>query len=161
MKYIHKLIISITLVLVILFWGSVILILWGGLKYSPENHGYIGRSVVAEFGGGRISLARFGKQFLFLDKMYNDLNFPYFIDYYYIYSDNGVEKLYLICKDNLAVVNQKGECDIFYSVDNIESKRLIRYLIKFYKLTDNNVVDDINKLELKAKAIYLNRPSMN
>lgn len=143
------------LVVLIIFSGLITTFIAYMFTYEPSQYDNTGRSVVSEFGvKNELHISRFGNQFIVSDISFSNSKFPYFFDAYEIKYKCWNSYLYLLCKDNMIVLDENNKCILFFSMKNIESEVLIKHMKKYYTLDDSKVVYHIDELDEIDKSIY-------
>ena len=129
--------------------------------HEPSSDELVGRSVVLEFGPKNvIHISKLGSQFIVSDTSFSNSKFPYFFDAFVEKDKAGSSYLYLLCKDNMIVFDNKMNCVLFFSKQNQESKVLLDHVKKYY-FSDTKTKYKIEDLDEVDKSIYLSLQSQN
>ena len=106
--------------------------------HEPSSDELVGRSVVLEFGPKNvIHISKLGSQFIVSDTSFSNSKFPYFFDAFVEKDKAGSSYLYLLCKDNMIVFDNKMNCVLFFSKQNQESKVLLDHVKKYYHFNES------------------------
>ena len=130
--------------------------------HDPSSDEPVGRSVVLEFGPKNvIHISKLGSQFIVSDTSFSNSKFPYFFDAFVEKDKAGSSYLYLLCKDNMIVFDNKMNCVLFFSKQNQESKVLLDHVKKYYHFNESKTKYKIEDLDEVDKSIYLSLQSQN
>ena len=130
--------------------------------HEPSSDELVGRSVVLEFGPkNEIYISKLGSQFIVSDTSFSNSKFPYFFDAYVEKDKAGSSYLYLLCKDNMIVFDNKINCVLFFSRQNKESQVLLEHVRTYYHFNESKTKYKIEDLDEVDKSIYLSLQSQN
>ena len=130
--------------------------------HEPSSDELVGRSVVLEFGPKNvIHISKLGSQFIVSDTSFSNSKFPYFFDAFVEKDKAGSSYLYLLCKDNMIVFDNKMNCVLFFSKQNQESKVLLDHVKKYYHFNESKTKYKIEDLDEVDRSIYLSLQSQN
>lgn len=130
--------------------------------HEPSSDELVGRSVVLEFEPkNEIHISKLGSQFIVSDTSFSNSKFPYFFDAYVEKDKAGSSYLYLLCKDNMIVFDNKMNCVLFFSRQNKESQALLDHVKKYYHFDESKTKYKIEDLDEVDRSIYLSLLSQN
>ena len=130
--------------------------------HEPSSDELVGRSVVLEFGPkNEIHISKLGSQFIVSDTSFSNSKFPYFFDAFVEKGKAGSSYLFLLCKDNMIVFDNKMNCVLFFSKQNQESKVLLDHVKKYYHFNESKTKYKIEDLDEVDKSIYLSLQNQN
>ena len=130
--------------------------------HEPSSGELVGRSVALEFGPKHeFHISKLGSQFIASDTSFSNSKFPYPFDAYVVKNKGESSYLYLLCKDNMLVFDNKMNCVLFFSKQNQESKVLLDHVKKYYHFNESKTKYKIEDLDEVDKSIYLSLQSQN
>ena len=130
--------------------------------HEPSSDELVGRSVVLEFGPKNvIHISKLGSQFIVSDTSFSNSKFPYFFDAFVEKDKAGSSYLYLLCKDNMIVFDNKMNCVLFFSKQNQESKVLLDHVKKYYHFNESKTKYKMEDLDEVDRSIYISLQSQN
>ena len=106
-------------------------------------------------------LANLVANFIVSDTSFSNSKFPYFFDAFVEKDKAGSSYLYLLCKDNMIVFDNKMNCVLFFSKQNQESKALLDHVKKYYHFDASKTKYKIEDLDEVDRSIYLSLQSQN